>query len=358
MKNVENYLIGITLGDPAGIGPEITLKALKFYQDKGVRIVIYGLFPEHLKPQNIPIISNIDEILNYPTDSILYYQIGKDFLTELWRDEKKIIPGQPNYETGEIAYKTIEQAGKDALEGKISAIVTAPLAKHYIQQHHPEFVGHTEFFAKQANVGTVVMSFFSPYLNIALLTTHLPLRTLCENLSQSSKKITRKIEIVNESLIHYFGIKKPKIAILGVNPHSGEQGAFGSEEIEIFQPIITNLRKEGIDITGPFPADTYFAKRFSVRGQIRFRQDFDITISAYHDQGLIPFKMLAFNEGVNVTLGLPYIRTSVDHGTAFDIAGKNIASADSLSCAIKLAKKMLTNSPIPIKLGLRRVGSI
>lgn len=325
MSKNRNYIIGITLGDPCGIGPEITLKALEFYQDRQVKIVIYGLFPEKLKPQHIQHISNINDVLRYPNDYIFYYQIC----------EAKIIPGQPSEKSGEIAYKTIEQAGKHALEKKLDAIVTAPLSKYYIQLHHPEFIGHTEFFADQAKIKSVVMSFFSPYLNVALLTTHTPLKILCDNLSQSKDIITRKIEIINECLIHYFGIKKPKLAMLGVNPHSGERGAFGNEEIEILQPIITKLKRKGIDISGPFPADTYFAKHF---------QNFDITISTYHDQALIPFKMLAFNEGVNVTLGLPYIRTSVDHGTAFDIAGKDIASPESLAYAIKLAKNMLINS--------------
>ncbi len=312
-------IIGITIGDPTGIGPEIIKKTLSA-DALNHKLVIYGALPDSVVLDNIAIISNSKEI-KQADSNVLWYPVMK---------EEKFIPGNPSKASGLAAYSAIKKAGEDALNGYIDAVVTAPLSKHHIQLSHSDFIGHTEFFARQANCPEFVMSFFSDKLNVGLLTTHCALSDVASHLNV--EMIVAKIHIINNSLIKFFHIANPKLALLGLNPHAGEKGAFGSEELRILIPAMEILRDQGIDITGTYPADTFFACDYS---------SYDMIIAPYHDQGLIPFKMLAFDTGVNVTLGLPYIRTSVDHGTAFGIAGKDQASERSLLSAIALAEKML-----------------
>ena len=312
--------IGITIGDPTGIGPEIILKVVNSYSGKNT-IIVYGNFPIGSKIDNLIKISDIIEIQNLPESNLFWIPTFQDYGFK---------PGKPSKFSGLSAYNAIKTAGEDALKKKIDAIVTGPLSKHFIQLTYPDFVGHTEFFANQSSTENFVMSFFSEKFNVALLTTHIALKNVSKNLEKN--KIINQIRLINQSLKKYFNIKNPKLALLGLNPHSGEEGSFGDEEQRIFKPIIKQLNEEGFYIYGPFAADTFFAGDFP---------KYDIIISSYHDQGLIPFKMLSFDKGVNVTLGLPYIRTSVAHGTAFDIAGKNIASEKSMSEALKLAEMMV-----------------
>ncbi|MBC8526997.1 MAG: 4-hydroxythreonine-4-phosphate dehydrogenase PdxA [Candidatus Cloacimonetes bacterium] len=312
--------IGITIGDPTGIGPEITLKVINSYSVTNT-IIVYGSFPIGSKINNLIKISDINEIHNFIKGNLFWIPTFQDY---------EFNPGKPSKLSGLSAYNAIKKAGKDALKKNIDAIVTGPLSKHSIQLTYPEFIGHTEFFAKQSLRENFVMSFFSEKINVALLTTHLALKDVSKNLNKN--KIINQIRLINNSLKKFFHIKKPKLAILGLNPHSGEEGIFGDEEQKIFIPVIKQLNEESVFIDGPFPADTFFSGNY---------QKYDMIISAYHDQGLIPFKMLSFDKGVNVTLGLPYIRTSVDHGTAFDIAGKNIASEKSMLAALNLAEKMI-----------------
>jgi len=313
-------IIGITIGDPAGIGSEIVLKVLRKYAVDHT-IILYGAFPENTDLTRFSKIYHPNEI----KDS------GKGIYWIPSVNDMCFVPGKPSRESGIAAYNAIKKAGEHALDGFIDAIVTAPISKHYIQLSHSDFIGHTEFFARQAQCSEVVMSFFSDKLNVALLTTHCALYEVSSNLT--IENVVKKIHIINNSLKKFFHITKPKLAILGLNPHAGENGAFGKEEVEILQPATVILQNEGVEIDGPFPADTFFAGDY---------HKYDMIISPYHDQGLIPFKMLSFDAGVNVTLGLPYIRTSVDHGTAFDIAGKGMASQRSLFEAIALAIKMLS----------------
>jgi len=317
-----HHKIGITLGDPAGIGPEITLKLLKSYsQSEKVTIILYGAFPYGETTEDFTLIDTVFATERINRSTIFWLPIMPGARCEA---------GLPSALSGKIAYETIRRAGEDACAGKIDAIVTCPVSKHYIQLSHPEFIGHTEFFAKQAGRETVVMSFFSDSLHIALLTTHIALKDVSRHLNITS--IVRKAQLFYQAIQKYLLIAKPSIALLGFNPHCGEEGAFGDEEKKILEPAINKLRQYGIKLDGPFPADTFFARRY---------KDYDGIIATYHDQGLIPFKLLSFGKGVNVTLGLPYIRTSVDHGTAFDIAGKGIASPQSLKCALDFAIKML-----------------
>ncbi|MCD6328990.1 MAG: 4-hydroxythreonine-4-phosphate dehydrogenase PdxA [Candidatus Cloacimonetes bacterium] len=313
-------IIGITLGDPGGIGPEIVLKVLKKHSFDHT-LILYGTFPTNMSIPEFPVIHEAKGIRD----------IGKDVYWILSKQDSDLISGNPSQESGIAAYDAIKQAGEDALNGYIDAVVTAPIGKHYIQLSHPDFIGHTEFFAHQAHDAHVVMSFFSDKLNVALLTTHCAVSEVSSYITIDD--VVAKMHIINSALKSFFHISHPKLALLGLNPHAGEYGAFGNEELVILKPAVDTLRTQGVEIDGPYPADTFFAGNY---------QKYDMIISLYHDQGLIPFKMLSFDTGVNVTLGLPYIRTSVDHGTAFDIAGKGIASEKSFLEAIILAIKMLS----------------
>lgn len=317
-----HHKIGITLGDPAGIGPEITLQLLKSFPiPDDIAIILYGSFPYGKTPENFTRIDSASDIDKMSKSTIFWLPIVPEVRCE---------SGKPSVLSGKVAYETIKKAGENAYARGIDAIVTCPVSKHYIQLSYSDFIGHTEFFAKQAQVKTVVMSFFSDNLRIALLTTHVPLKDLPRHLNITS--IVHKIKLFYQALQKYLLIESPRIALLGLNPHCGEECAFGDEEKEIFQPAIEKLSHSRIKVDGPFPADTFFAVKY---------KDYDGIIASYHDQGLIPFKLLSFGKGVNVTLGLPYIRTSVDHGTAFDIAGKGIASYQSLKCALDFAIRMV-----------------
>ena len=311
--------IGITLGDPTGIGPEIVKNTIQNYQGKN-KLILYGNLPKNFTISNLQKIIRVEDTKNF-TDKLFWIETAP---TDLF------LSGNPSENSGISAYNAIKYAGYDAVKQKISAIATAPISKHFIQIRHPEFIGHTEFFANLADCNNFIMSFFSPKLNVAILTTHLALKDVSTSLSAG--KITKQIKLIHSSLIKYFGIDNPKIALLGLNPHSGEQGKFGNEELSIFHPIIKKLNETGLRLDGPFPADTFFSGNY---------HKYDMIISAYHDQALIPFKMLSFDTGVNVTLGLPFVRTSVDHGTAFDIAGKNRANPQSMKNALLLAERMI-----------------
>ncbi len=309
--------IGISSGDPAGIGPEITTKALRFLDlPDNFIIVVYGKIHSFVDGNKIEKIENINQAVS---PGLIYW---------LEIDDPKVKAGKPSSISGEIAYKILERCADDLNLQDIDAIVTCPVSKEKIHHTHPEFIGHTEFFANTSNTRNVIMSFWGKHFHLALLTTHLPVQDVSKVLTD--EVIEFKLRLIyreaNKLLI------QPKLAILAMNPHAGENTAFGLEDKRI-KVILNKLATENIIIDGPFPADTFFASK---------AKNYNLIISAYHDQGLIPFKMISAEEGVNVTLGLPYIRTSVDHGTAFDIAGKNNASEKSLLCAIRFAKKMLS----------------
>ena len=306
--------MAITSGDPAGIGPEIISKALRFlHLQKEIIYIVYGKLQPFDDGNEIVKIDDIDKA--GLTGQIYWIEI----------DEPNVEIGKPSKISGETAYSILERCTQDLNSGKLDAVVTCPISKEAIQKIHPDFIGHTEFFAKKSNTEDVIMSFWGPHFNLALLTTHHALKDI-------SDKLTKEFLISKLKLIHKEVSKlidKPKIAMLGVNPHASEAGAFGKEDI-LIQSVLKEL--QNIKIDGPFPADTFFATKAA---------KYDLIISAYHDQGLIPFKMISAEEGVNVTLGLPFVRTSVEHGTAFDIAGKNKASEKSLEKAIHFAEKMI-----------------
>jgi len=311
--------IAITTGDPAGIGPEIASKVIRFLPlKKDIIYIIYGKFLSFPDGNIIKKISNIEDALNH---AIIYW---------IEIDDSRYEMGKPSKITGEISYQILERCMLDLKSKKLDAVVTCPISKKTIRKTHPDFIGHTEYFAEKTGTADFIMSFWGPYFNLALLTTHIPVSDVGNILNREF--LIKKLKLIYNETKKI--IKNPKLAILSVNPHAGENGAFGFED-ELLKKVLKELLLENIIIDGPFPADSFFAQN---------RNKYDMIISAFHDQGLIPFKMLSSEEGVNVTLGLPFVRTSVDHGTAFDIAGKNIASEKSLKTAINFAERLLNQS--------------
>jgi len=286
--------IGITVGDPAGIGPEISIKAAA--DPKVLDLcepVLYGPHdPKALQP---------------------------------------FTPGQVSAEAGRAAYDAIVMAVEHARAGRIDAIATAPINKEAFALAGIPFKGHTDLLAMLTKSGPAVMMFYAEQLRVVLATVHVALRDVPSLLTRELADFV--IDITARELPR-FGYPRPRIAVAGLNPHAGEHGVIGSEDDAVLRPAVEAARGRGLDVSGPLPADTVFGR--AARG------DFDVVIACYHDQGLIPVKLLAFGRAVNVTLGLPIIRTSVDHGTAFDIAGRGVADHSSLVEAIGLAARLAT----------------
>jgi 4-hydroxythreonine-4-phosphate dehydrogenase len=237
--------------------------------------------------------------------------------------------GRVSAAAGRAAAQAVLRAAADVKEGRADALVTAPINKEALRAAGHPWPGHTEMLAEAAGAADVAMMFVGGGLRVALLTIHRPLRTVQEAVTPA--EVRRVVRLVHRELPR-FGVAAPRLALCGLNPHAGEHGLLGHEEEEVLRPAVSDLRGEGIDVSGPFPADSLF-----VRAQ---RGEFDAVIAGYHDQGLIPVKLAAFGHAVNVTLGLPFVRTSVDHGTGFDIADKGVADASSLVEAMKVAAKL------------------
>jgi 4-hydroxythreonine-4-phosphate dehydrogenase len=317
-----NDLIGITIGDPSGIGPEITLKALKSNNDYLNHTIIFGTLSiiEHYRDLlNITTpINVIDDVNQFKQGSLNLFNVVDLPLAE--------IPiGEVSATSGDAAYQYLDVAIKLSLAGKIGPVVTAPLNKEALHLGGHNFDGHTEIFATLTKTKKYTMMLWSEKLSVVHVSTHVALRKACDLVKK--ERVMECIDLAQAALLK-LGIQQPRIAVAGLNPHSGEAGLFGNEDIEEITPAVEQKQQEGLNVTGPVPPDTVF--RSAANG------DYDIVVAMYHDQGHIPMKILAFDEGVNVTLGLPIIRTSVDHGTAFNIAGKGIANEQSMLEAIKL----------------------
>ena len=323
----EKIHIAITSGEPAGIGPEVSCKAaldfLKKYSD--VQLSILGdesLFPQVMRMQ--PRLKLVHHALAVPN------QLGK-----------------LNSKNADYVLSLLDEAFQGCIERRYDAMVTAPLQKSTINERHSQntafFSGHTEYLAEKANVSRVVMMLCGhPHfavdkvlaqLRVALVTTHLPLQKVAQSITYAA--VLETIQILHHDLKNYFGIEQPRIRVAGLNPHAGESGHLGREEIEIISPAIENAQQAGIQVFGPYPGDTIF--------DVKQLSQTDAILAMYHDQGLAPFKFATFGVGVNVTLGLPIIRTSVDHGTALDLAGKNQADAGSMFAALELAYELAIN---------------
>ena len=318
--------LGITMGDPAGIGPEISLKVLEKNKEYRECSIIYGsisileYYKEKLKLKDIKfnIIKNTKEFKKDYINVIQVFDI----------DMKDITIGKVSGLCGEAAYKYIERAIQDALQGDIAVVITAPINKEALNKGGYHYEGHTEIFAKLTNTKKYAMLLWSEKLSVVHVSTHCSLQDACRKVTKD--RVLNVIELSGKFL-QQLGVKEPRIAVAGLNPHSGEAGLFGTEEIEHIIPALNQAKKNNWKVEGPIPPDTVFLKAY--------RKEYDVVVAMYHDQGHIPIKLLAFDEGVNVTLGLPIIRTSVDHGTAFDIAGKGIASEKSILKALILGKK-------------------
>ncbi len=316
--------IGITIGDINGIGLEVISKTLaNALMLKQFTPVLYGsvkVFNFHRKRTQLGPFSL--KVLQ-PGAKI---QAGKVNLVSCWEKEAPIQLGQISEEGGKYAWQSLQQAVQDLRAGRIDALVTAPIHKKAMQMAGFPYAGHTEYLAKELG-GESLMMMVSDRMRIGLATHHIPLKDVPAALSKSL--ILRKIRLMNESLRRDFGLEKPLIAVLGLNPHAGDEGLIGREESDFIRPAIIELKKKNFLVMGPFPADSFF-------GSGKYAK-FDGILAMYHDQGLIPFKSLSFGEGVNFTAGLPFVRTSPDHGTAFDLAGKNMADPASFRKALYLA---------------------
>ena len=305
--------LAVTVGDPAGIGPEVVLKALASSQRPDAEMVVYGplaLLEERARRFSLRAPSALDaEMVDVPA-------------------VEEVRLGSPSLPGGRAAAEAVLAAVRDALAGRVTALVTAPLSKEALHIAGYAWPGHTELLAEAAGVKDVAMMFVGGGLHVALLTIHQSLRSVPDAIS--SELVTRVVRLVHRELPR-LGARGP-IALCGLNPHAGEGGLLGSEEHAVLAPAVAILREEGIDVAGPFPADSLFVR--AVRGE------FGAVVAAYHDQGLIPVKLASFGKAVNVTLGLPFVRTSVDHGTGFDIVEKGIAQEGSLLEAMRLALEL------------------
>jgi len=325
-------VIGITLGDPSGIGPEIVLKALS---DVGIYDICRPLvIGDSGALSSIRTGSGKTPIQGIRAPAQARGKPGHiDLLSLSALKERDRIPGRPAVEGGQAMVEYIRKAVELALQGEIGAMVTCPISKILMQQAGCPFEGHTQFIAHLTDTSDYVMMLAGDRLRVSLVTIHCALKDVPDCLNQTG--VYKTVVITSEALRRDFGLKDPRIAIAALNPHAGESGLFGKEEEEIIKPALKRAEAEGFHTEGPFPPDTIFHKAAA--------GGFDAVVAMYHDQGLIPLKLLHFSDAVNVTLGLPIIRTSVDHGTAYDIAGKGMADPSSLKAAIRMAVTLVEN---------------
>lgn len=322
-------IIGVTMGDPAGIGPEIILKSLSTDSLSGTNCIVIGsaevlqkVIEKNLAPaQEINVIESTSEarfttgvvnVIDVPLENINTFEIGK-----------------VQAQTGDLAYRCIEKATSLALNNEISAIATAPLNKEALHLAGHNYPGHTELLAQLTDTKDYAMVLYTDNLKVIHVTTHIALLKFLQTLNKT--RVNTVIKIADE-FMKKAGFEQPRIAVAGVNPHAGENGLFGHEEIEVLNPCIETMKAEGLDVYGPCPPDTVFLQ--ASQGQ------YDIVVAMYHDQGHIPLKLMGFYDGVNITAGLPFFRTSADHGTAFDIAWTGKANPESMVKSIELAVKL------------------
>ena len=329
MNKTDKIVVGISLGDLNGVGIEVVLKT---FEDKRMlefcTPLLFGsskAISAHKKvlgiETNIHGIHSIDQIIH-----------GKINLLNIWKEETNIEIGNATKTGGEYAFKSLNEATKALKEGEIDILVTAPINKETIQSDEFAFSGHTEFLESNLE-GESLMILMNDFLRIGLITGHIPISKIAETITP--ELIEKKVNILNQSLKQDFNINKPKIAVLGLNPHSGDNGVIGHEDDELIKPTLKSIYESGILVFGPYAADGFF-------GSETYKQ-FDGVLAMYHDQGLAPFKALTFGNGVNFTAGLNKVRTSPDHGTAFDIAGKGKANSDSFKEAVFAGIKIFKN---------------
>ena len=331
----------ITVGEPAGIGPDCIIRAWQRSAELFDNAIIVA--PAAWISQRAKLIGIDIPIHEY--QALAEYGNAPAGMLACWNPlsediaDGPVTPGETSATTAAAVIHCIEAASWACLHGRAAALVTGPIEKAVLRNEGFSFPGHTEFLAhlsarEQAEDSDFVMMLASDEIRVALLTTHMALRQVPDSISMESTLAC--LRIVHHDLQDRFGIQSPRLGLCGLNPHAGEQGHFGNEEIDILEPAVRTAQGEGIHITGPLPADTIFSPAM--------RRQFDAVVCCYHDQALIPIKALSFGQSVNVTLGLPFIRTSVDHGTALSLAGTDRVSCDSLLAAMTMAREMAAHS--------------
>lgn len=322
MSTAQKPRIGITLGDLNGVGPEVVIKALSDNRLLNlVTPVIYGsarVIAFYKKLLNI-------EEFNYTQARGKGQYAPKSInVVNCWEDVIEVNPGKATPETGKASLLALQQACEELKEGFIDALVTGPIDKHSVHSEDFPFKGHTEYLTQFFGAQESLMFMISDTLRVGLVTEHIPVQEVAAAITK--ERIEAKLRLMEESLRKDFGISKPRIAVLGLNPHAGDGGLLGQEEEKIIKPVVTEQRNKGKLVYGPYPADGFFAAGSHTK--------YDAVLAMYHDQGLVPFKTIAFEQGVNFTAGLSVVRTSPDHGTAYTLAGKNSADESSLRHAI------------------------
>lgn len=329
MKKDEKIKVGISIGDLNGIGPEVILKT---FEDLRMlefctpiifaSIKAMSFFKKQFNSEiNFHGVGEGDQIID-----------GKINVFNVWKDNISIEPGKEDIEIGAYAIKSLEKATQKLKQGDIDVLVTAPINKYTIQSETFNFPGHTNYLANVLG-GNSLMFMVTDGLKVGLLTDHVPVKEVPQQITK--QLIIEKIETIHNSLIVDFNINKPKIAVLGINPHAGDSGVIGKEDDEILKPTLSKIRESGRLVYGPYSADSFF-------GSNNYK-NFDAVVASYHDQGLIPFKTLTFGQGVNYTAGLNKVRTSPDHGTAYEIAGKGLADESSFKEAVFMAIQIFKN---------------
>ena len=324
-------MIAITPGEPAGIGPDLVIQAAQQDRSQGWIVVAdVQMLQERAQLLQLPI--SINEHLESPSAQAGELTVLNTPLAEPVR------PGELSVSNAKGTLHALDRAIAGCLEGRFTALVTGPMQKSVMMDAGFAFSGHTEHLAQRSGVDDVVMMLSGKGLNVCLLTTHVPLKSVVEHINQTT--IQSKIRIICSHYNSYYPDRIPKIALLGINPHAGDGGVLGTEEQEIMAPVLRFFQNDPtVKLTGPFPADAFFGRKQFL--------EVDVVLAAHHDQGLAPFKLWSMGKGVNCTLGLPFIRTSPDHGTAFDIAGKWIAEHDSMLEAYNVALAYLTRATKP-----------
>lgn len=320
MSKRDKIIVGISIGDLNGIGSEIILKT---FQDARILDFCTPVIFASVKTMSFFKKAYGLDVPVYGIDSLEKIAHKKINVFNVWKENVDITFGKEDKNIGAYAVKSLEATVKALKEEHVDVMVTAPINKSNVQSESFNFPGHTDYLAKELD-GESLMLMVSNNLRVGLLTDHVAVKDISANITR--ELIEKKISIIHKTLIQDFGIQKPKIAVLGINPHNGDNGVIGTEDDTVLIPALTNIRNNGKLVFGPYAADSFF-------GSGNYK-NFDVIIASYHDQGLIPFKTLSFGTGVNYTAGLNRIRTSPDHGTAYDVAGKNIADFESFKQAV------------------------
>nr|WP_240348863.1 D-threonate 4-phosphate dehydrogenase [Pectobacterium aquaticum] len=317
------------MGDPAGIGPEIIIKSLAEGELSGASAVVVGCVQTMRRILALNIVPAVElKIIDKPADAV--FALGViNMIDEPLEDPQALKPGIVQAQAGDLAYRCIKKATELAMAGEVHAIATAPLNKEALHSAGHLYPGHTELLAKLTNSRDYAMVLYTDKLKVIHVSTHIALRKFLDTLNRD--RVETVIDMA-DVFLKRVGFTHPRIAVAGVNPHAGENGLFGDEEIKIVSPSVEAMKAKGIDVYGPCPPDTVYLQAYE--GQ------YDMVVAMYHDQGHIPLKLLGFYDGVNITAGLPFIRTSADHGTAFDIAWTGKAKSESMAISIQLAMQL------------------